>query len=581
MDSRNVAERPCIHYVPRDGSLNPQLSFTKFAYPGDEDVEKYRLVVIDIESGRLQEPNYGLVPGMVYGEEAFGFFSGKPMGWWAEDGNTVYFVDVDRGATAVRVVEFDVLSGNTRVLFEEVSNTFVKLNHTCMNIPMFLPLPETNELIWFSECSGYGHLYLYDMQSGKRKHPITGGQWLVRNVLHYDAALRELIIQTAARDKEINPYYRDICKINIDTGEIQNIASGCFEHYVYQPNDYIIGQRVVTGLDSKGVSGVSENGRYLVTTRSRVNTVPVSVLLDRDGSEILTLESADVSGLPSGWQWPEPVKLTADDNKTDIYGVVFRPADFSPDLRYPVIDFSCSYRFYALTPHGSFVNGPLFDYFYLWASSLAALGFIVVTIEGRGTPLRGKEFQDHGYGDFNSANDCADRIAGIRQLADRYPYMDLDRVGITGLDNCTNSVFSIFKHSDFYKVAVEHCFTDPRLTLSVLGEVYDAIPIGNQTNFNTSHAEECIDSFNGKLLLVDGMLNASTPAGTFRLVDALQKANKDFDMLCLPNGHHDLPTYAIRRTWDYLVKNLQGVEPPKEFKLTTSLDIIMETLNKS
>lgn len=563
LDSRNVTTRPLINYAPQNGDVSPQLMPTKMPYPGDEHVETLRLLVIEVSTGNLQEVDYAPMPAL----DIFGFFNGKPFGWWSPDSRRAFFIDVTRGSKAVRVVELDTFTGTTRVLFEETSDTFVRLSHSLMGVQEFLPLPESDELIWFSERSGWAHLYLYDLKTGELKHPITEGDWLVRGILHYDANKREILLQTAGRNAGINPYYRDVCKVNIDSGELTSLVSGCFDYRVYHPFSHAVLEFIIEGLESEGIDGVSPCGQYLVITYSRVDTAPVSVLIDRDGREILTLETADVSGLPTGWHWPQPVKLKGSDNQTDIYGVVFRPPGFSEEKRYPVVDYSCSQRSMSTLPLGSFVNSAFFGFDFLSAAALSALGFIVVVIEGRGLPLRNKAFADHHYGDIAYANDFSDRIAGLHQLAKRYPFMDLEHVGITGHENQSNNVFSLLKHSDFYKVAVVNCLFDPRFNFT--GETYDNT--ADKTITTNTRPEDCVDSFSGKLLLIQGMMSHLTPAGTFRLVEALQKANKNFDMLCLPNLVNFVTGYTYRREWDYLVTHLQGIEPPKDFHLTTGI----------
>ena len=332
-------------------------------------------------------------------------------------------------------------------------------------------------------------------------------------------------------------------------------------------------------VDSADVNGVAPSGQYLVTIRSRVDLTPVSVLIDRDGVEILTLETMDTSSLPADWQWPEPVKLKSDDGHTDIYGVVYRPPGFSPDKRYPVVDFSCGMRHHTCIPQGSFVNAHCHEFYYLSGAAMAALGFIVVAIEGRGTPHRNKAFQDYNYGDIASASTFSDRIAGLRQLAERYPYIDLERVGITAGDSLGNTVYGMLDYPDFYKVGVVFCHADPRFDNAPMAETYDGFPFDdNAVNPQTRYAEDYIDSLKGKLLLIEGMLDPTIVAGTFRLVEALQNANKDFDLICQPNKAHDVPTYGIRRSWDFLVKHLQGIEPPHEFPLTTGFDLLAEDM---
>ena len=577
LDTRKVTSRPYIHYVPQNGKVHPEVTTIKYAYPGDEHVESYRMIAIDVDTGHIQDANYHLIPHSGYG---IGFFSDERLGWWSFDSRRAYFVDVARGAKSVRLIEFDTHTGSTRVLIEETSKTFVKMCHSGLEFPLLLPLPETDELIWFSERTGWGHLYLYDLNTGELKHSITEGEWLVREVLHYDAKNREILVQTAARDPNISPYYRDICKVNIDSSILTPLVYDCYEYLVYRSHNFQVWTRSGYNLDSADVNGVSPSGEYLVTTYSRVDTPPVSILIDRHGKLVLTLEVADVSGLPPGWHWPEPIKVKSADQKTDIYGVLYRPPNFSVDKRYPVLDFSCGMRNNSFVPQGSFINGPCFDFSYLMGAAFAALGFIVVAMEGRGTPFRSKAFQDHNYGDVASTSDYRDRIAGIRQLAEQYTYMDIERVGVTCSDNLTNSVYGLLDHPEFYKVAVVHCFYEPRFSYAPFGEQYDGIDSTTSTD-NTNiptmrFAEDSIDSLKGKLLLIQGMLDIATPSSTFRLVEALQKANKDFDMLCLPNVPHDITSYGLRRNWDYLVSHLQGVEPPHEFHLTTGIDLLLE-----
>ncbi len=583
LDLREVASRPTIHFVPTDGSVHPQLTLTKRAYPGDKHTDVYRLISIDVSTGNRQETDYPPLPVSGW---RFGLFTGDHLAWWSCDNRHAFFIDVARGAKAVRVVEFDTDTGISRVLFEEVSKTFINLHSGVFDLPLFVPLPESDELIWFSERTDWGHLYLYDLNTGELKHQITGispegGKWRIRDILHYDVERRELLVQTAARDQSINPYYRDICLVNIDTRVLTPLISGNFDHDVYHHCSFPVRVRKGWRLDTDS-NGVSPDGQNLVVTRSRVDTIPISFLIDRKGQEILTIETADVSGLPSGWQWPEPVRLIAADDQTDIYGVIFRPPGFDLNTRYPVLDFSCGLRNISFVPQGSFVNGDLLDLGYMCGAALAALGFIVVAINGRGTPNRNKTFQDHNYGDVASTNDFNDRIAGLRQLAKRYPYMDLERVGITGLDNIANSIYGLLNHPDFYKLAVMHCYSDPRFALPSYGEHFDGITPDNIDASKTIYAEDNVDALKGKLLLIHGMLDDYwSPAGTFRLVDALQKANKDFDMLCLPNVGQDVPAYALRRNWDYLVKHLQGIEPPHEFCLITGVDIAIDRLVNS
>lgn len=581
LDSREVTSRPIVRYAPLDGSDQVQIDEFKMSYPGDTNIETYRLYAIDISRGDVIEADYAPIPAMVIEDTGFGFFSGNPLGWWSNSGQYAYFVDLNRQGTSVRVVEFDTFTGATKILFEERSDTFISLSHSGLETPIFLPLPSSDELIWFSESSGWGHLYLYDLTSGRLKHEITQGEWLVRDIVHYDQDRRELILQTAGRDENVSPYYRDVCMVNIDSCELTTINSGPFDCVVYDRNNFAPFARSGLGVDSPNVSGVCPSGAYLVITQSRVDMAPISILINREGTIKHILEIADTSRLPNSWVWPEPVKLLSDDGKKDTYGVVFRPPDFSEEKTYPVIDFAGSMRNYALAPQGSFINEPVFGWAYFLPAALAALGFIVVAIEGRGTPMRGKAFQDYNYGEFSSASDLSDRVAGLRQLAKKYPYMDLERVGISGIDGMDNSVYGLTDYPGFYKVAVVHCYQEPRFAWGVQGEIFHDLSSVGSGGSSKRRVEDSIESLEGKLLLIEGMISPSTPSGTFQLVEALHKANKDFDMLCLPNLDKNLSSYTIRRDWDYLVKNLQGIDPPKGFKLSSGLDLLLAESDNS
>ena len=567
-DNRQVKSMPLIEFVPHDGSLRPMLHQYPTAWPGDEQVEQLRLLSIDVGSGAQKAANFHPVR---VNRSTYGLFTDN-QAWWSDNSRKAYFVDMARGDQVVRVVEFDTHSGDTRILFEETSDTYVRLSYNRDNGATLLPIPETNELIWYSDRSGWAHLYLYDLNSGTLKKSITKGNWVVRDLIHFDANRRELWIQTCGRVDGRDPYYLDICRVNIDTGIFTSVISSDHE---YRVMDSLGGNNIFTSIQASSdldeqpnTSSLSPDSRYIVAIRSRADQAPVSILFDRNGKNLLELEPADVSNLPDNWQWPEPVALLAADGKTDIYGAIFRPSSFTPDKQYPVIDASmCSLEF-SVVPKGSFDNAEMGGDDYLDAAALAELGFIVVMIDGRGTPFRDKAFFDFGSGSESLVSFSDDRIAGIRQLAERYSYFDLNRVGIMAFCGMPGAVYGLLQHPEFYKVGVSHAFHDPRLIATVYGELYEGIESRESKNI---YAELLVGNLKGKLLLMHGLMDKMDHStATWRLVDALQNANKDFDMLILPNEGSDAhigSNYAFRRTWDYFVKHLQQVEPPKEFKI--------------
>lgn len=565
-----------IHHLPEDGSLRPTVTHRRMAFPGDDHIDEYRFLAIEVEAGQQQEAHYRRCPVF---RNAMGYFS-HGHGWWAEDNRYAYFIDLERGGDHMaRLLEFDTYTGATRVIIEEESpDTCFKLRLDSRWPIQARPLPSSDDIIWYSERSGWAHLYLYDRKTGQLKNPITEGDWIVRDIRHYDPESRELIIQTAGRVKGRHAYYRDICRVNVDTGELTPIVSTDHEYIIFEEGNEL-SYNISNGRDVWGSAGVSSTGRYVVTTRSRADDIPVSLLLDRAGNELLKLETADISGLPDGWQWPEPVKLLAVDGKTDIYGVVYRPSHFSPEQSYPILDFSFASKEACLIPAGSFTNNSVAGVTYLWAAALAQLGFIVVDLYGRGTSSRHRAFSADPDPDLPMSNNQADRVASIRQLAERYPYMDLDRVGAGGLLSTPVPVSGLLGHPDFYKVGVTNgAVLDERIKSAFYSEAYGNLPASAKTK---QLIHTYAKNLKGKLLLMHGMLHSTIPAAVpFRLIHALQQANKDFDMLFLPNDGYGMSSYAIRRGWDYLVKHLLGAIPPTEFELKSSLDLALEKAAK-
>lgn len=563
LDMRRVKTLPVVHHVPADGSLRPTIDLVKTPYHSDEDIKEYRIVAIDVEAVVVQEADYVQIPAA---RHLRSFYS-SDFSWWGSDSRRAYFIHMDRYFKKVRVVEFDTHTGMTRTLFEETSDTPIDL---CLNqddAPSLMPLTATSELIWYSQRSGWAHLYLYDLNSGVLKNTITHGDWIVTGILHFDACRREVLIQTAGRIPDRDPYYRDLVVVNIDTGKLTEIISSDHHYFVSSAKDAIShGAKHFFGRDVG--QGPSPCGNFIVVTKSRADQPSSSLLLDRTGKQILELELTDTSALPKGWQWPEPVKLLGADGETDIYGLVYRPSDFSPENSYPIISDIFSATESPWVPKGSFHAGTYyFGLPYYSAASLAELGFIVVQIDGRGTPLREKKFTDEGYGWFEASNNLADHVAGIQQLAERYPYMDIDRVGAYAASGGFGAVHAAFSYPDFYKVSVQALCYDGRLMTNIWGDKHEGPALSSPHH---QYPEARAANLSGKLLLMHGMLDQNCPpAVLFRLVEALQAANKDFDMLLLPRLGHGFSNYLLRRGWDYLVRNLLDVEPPKEFELST------------
>lgn len=568
LDKRNVGSLPVVQHVPSNESIRPKLRSVRISYPGDEHIEMLDLMSIDIKTGKITRSGYGPIPVT---RNSQGFFAAG-LGWWSNDSRCCFFVHMARDYKTASIVEFNVESGDCRVVFKEESNTQINLASNADQMPLLQPLLDTDELVWYSERSGWGHLYLYDLKTGDLKQTITSGDWLVKNITHYDSSNRQLFIQTCGRDIGRDPYYHDLARVSIDTGEITTLFSDNVDCVVFSHRNH--STRFISMIRDvhPDACSISPNGAYSVVTSSRADQIPESFLVDETGLVIMPVEFADVSEFnmifDNGWEYPEPVKMVAADGFTEIFGLVYRPSDFHADKSYPVIDFMICLPDFPGVPKGSFNTGTLLDWPYLSAMALSELGFIVVQIDGRGVSGRSKAFQDESYGRTYFSNNIDDHVSGIKQLCERFPYMDVDRVGIsTHVTDGPGAVLGLLRHPEFYKVGVNFGLFDHRLMPSSMWDhKYGGVSCEAEESF---HLEDLVCKLKGKLFLMHGMLDLSCPpAAAFRMAEAFSLANIDFDMLLLPNvGHDDPSDYMIRRSWDYFVTHLMGVTPPREFKL--------------
>ena len=292
-DCRQVLTAPIVEHVPSDGSFRPKVHHAKISMQGDKHVPSYRLLILDIENDLCQEVNY---PNVSITRNSFGFFSSN-LGWWSNDSRHIFFIDLDRGYQRVSVIKCNVINGKTSLVFEENSDSHINLMVNADEYPTIEPLPETDELIWFSERGGWAHLYLYDLKTGSLKNTITSGQWVVRNILSVDKRRREVFLHTMGRSgKTRDPYYRDIVRVNIDSGEMTTIASSDDDYYSISSHKLDLESSNAIAFSNHNVDcvrSVSHSGNFVVATRSRADSIPVSLLLDRDGQEILSLERGD------------------------------------------------------------------------------------------------------------------------------------------------------------------------------------------------------------------------------------------------------------------------------------------------
>ena len=560
-DRRKVKSLPVLHNLPKDGELRPKVEYVKIAYPGDDHVEEYKILAIDVATGAIAEAVHDSIAVI---RNSGGFFSDN-LGWWRKDSKAAYFVDVDRYYKSAKVVEFDLTSGATKTQFEETTDTHLQLSDNADESPSLLPLPESDEIIWYSNCSGWGHLYLYSTEDGALKNKITSGDWVVRDIVHYDKERREIYVQTSSRRKGVRPHNKDLIKVKIDTGNVTELASGKYTYFAAHGRSVVTNMAAFFGAAAVRPNAISPTGNFFVVTRSCLDEAPESILFDKAGTKVMPLECADLSALPDNWRWPESIKVLSDDGETEIDGCVYRPSTFSEDESYPVLSQVFNTPELCWMPEGSFGCDGLGGFPFFVGAALAELGFIVVQFVGRGTTGRSKVFLDGSYGCLEDASTLADHVSGIKQLAEKYPYMDLERVGVISDQGGPGGIQGLLDFPDFYKVGVASTIHDSRVMSAPLwGDKFEGPVASNRRVF----PEEKVDQLRGKLFIIHGLLDTtSPPAGAFRVIEALKKANKNFDMLLLPSLGHDISNYATRRSWDYLVTHLLGAEPPHEYPL--------------
>ncbi|MEJ5275069.1 MAG: DPP IV N-terminal domain-containing protein [Thermogemmata sp.] len=500
------------------GGGRARLHTRPYMLPGDK-YPRYELHLFDVD--QLREIPVRADP------IDFGF----PRLRWGRDGQRFTYQQVDRGHQRFRLVEVDVRQGAVRHLIDERSQTFLWTAHTeSMGVPLITWLNKTNELIYASEKSGWRHLYLIDADTGQEKNAITHGEYVVRGIDFIDEERREIYFRASGRRQDQDPYFIHYYRVKFDGSALTPLTDGNGTHTVQ----------------------FSPSRRYLIDTYSRVDHPPITELRrGSDGTLVCRLEEADISELQAnGWQPLEPFAAKGRDGRTDIWGVIARPRNFDPRKKYPVIE-----SIYA-GPQGAFVPkafSPVSRYRFL-----TELGYVVVQIDGMGTAFRSKAFHDVCWKNLKDAG-FPDRILWHKAVAARYPWYDISRgVGIYGTSaGGQNALAALLFHGDFYTAAVAACGChDNRLDKASWNEQWMGYPVGPHyaacSNVDNAHRLQ------GKLLLIVGEMDTNVPPeNTYRVVDALIKANKDFELLVIPGmGHSDGGPYGRRRLQQFFLRHL-------------------------
>ena len=540
-DQRNVSDM----YLVSTNVGAPKLEAWKYPLPVDKEIIQIERVVINLENAkiiRLNIPADARRGTLCDDISCSGSFDDNE---WNSDASKLAFVSTSRDHKVAKMRLADAATGEVKEVFEEKVATQYESGQGSVN---WHYLAATDEIIWYSERDNWGHLYLYNSKTGQLKSQITQGDFVVTRLLKIDEKNRVLFFEANGREKGRDPYFSHFYRIGFDGKKLQ----------------------LLTPEDGNHVIALSPDGKYFTDNYSKPDVEPTAVLRDIAGKLIATLERADISKLTAtGWRAPEPIKVKSRDGKWDLYGLMFSPNNLDKTKKYPVINYIYP------GPQGGGVGSRSFSSARSDHQALAELGFIIVIIDGTCNPDRSKSFHDICYGNM-ADNTLEDQIAGLKQLAYTRPYMDLDKVGVWGHSGGGYATAAaMFRYPEFYKVGISESGNhDNRNYEDDWGERYIGLLVkdaSGKNNYEDQANQNFAKNLKGKLMIAHGALDDNVPPyNSYLVVDALIKANKDFDLLIFPNARHGYGVdnyYMMRKRWDYFVKYLLGEEPPKEFKI--------------
>jgi len=530
LDSRNSGRFTSLQFVPPD-QLRPRAFSYVYPLPG-EVLAKAQPIIFDVQSGkRIDVQTLLELP-----------FQDGPSFDWFPDNKSFYYDYDERGNKSKELRAVDAATGEQKLLVRETSELYVDPGETFYRF-----VEATGEILWSSERDGWNHLYIYNRKTGLLENQVTQGPWVVRQIEHIDEKSRRIYFTANGREKDEDPYQTHLYSVGFDGKGLQLLSPENADHTV----------------------SISPDGQFFVDNYSRPDLPGATVLRrTKDGSEVRVLEKTDASELlKSNWKFAEPFQGKASDGITDIFGLIWKPTTFDVAKKYPIIEFVYT------GPQWFFVPKTFSST--LWLQSVAELGLVVVMVDGRGTAGRSRAFHQFSY--RNLGGSFEDHVTMIKQMSARFPYMDATRVGIFGTSaGGYGAAHAMLAFPDFYKVGVstsgDH---DARLDKAWWNEAYQGYPV--QDDYAAQSNVTMAGRLQGHLLLEHGDVDDNVhPVETMRFVDALMKANKNFDMLFVPNmfhgesGEHAL--YLVRRRWDYFVQYLLGVTPPANFEIKEDRD---------
>ncbi|MEN2283664.1 DPP IV N-terminal domain-containing protein [Algoriphagus sp. SE2] len=523
-----LAEKMLLLDNSQDDKFRPQLMGYYRASPGDTTVVMYTPVIFDLEEKsetKFQELSLPHFIGMYFN--------------WDSSSENLFGTYLHRGFKAFDLLEINAQTAEIRKVYSESSPTHINNNNIFRRL-------DNGSFILGTEKSGWNQLYLMDWNSGSLINKITDGEFVVKNILYLDEDNEVLYFEASGKEKDVNPYYSFVYKVNLDgTGLTLLTPENSFHDVSYSPGSM-----------------------YFVDNYSTVNTPTISVIRELEtGKIVYEVSKADISNLlKRGYQSPKQFTATAKDGKTTIYGIYYLPTTFSTKKKYPIIDYTYSGPHTAITPK-TFKSGLVG-----LQQPMAELGFVLVTVDGLGTHGRGKAFNDVSYN--NLGDGTTDHVLAINKLASKNKFVDIDKVGIFGHSaGGYDAGRAILLHPDFYKVAVASAGDhDHRMEKAWWPEMYMGYPVGdfyhNQSNITNAA------NLKGHLLLAHGGIDENVnPSATFKFAEALINAGKDFDLFIWPSRNHSFGRtsgdYFTKKRWDYFIEHLLGEEPIRHYQIKT------------
>ena len=554
IDERSVPDLTLVENVPQDGG-RPVAHRFRYAMPGDP-LPTATIVAIDVVSGRTLSFDDFQVPLVLP------FSSFSQMAWFGGK-DAAWVVRFDRYFKQVDLIRLDFTTASGRVVLSEQSASGYLDLHPLMGSTLNVrTLDSSDEVIWFSERDGWGHLYLYDASSGRLKNQITQGEWLVRDIVHVDERARKVLFLAAGIEPKADPARRSLCAVGFDGHGFEVLLRHEGDISCPRAESYAAQDRPFRPFSPH--AAISPDGHRGIVRYASLDRGNRTEIVDFVSRRELVLS---VTPPMSGEGQVRRFTALAADGLTSLHGVLFLPSHFDETRRYPLIDYVYPGPQTAWQPQSdTSLNA-------MQARVLAELGFVTVMLDTRGIPNGSRAAHQVGYGELLEPQ-LADHAAVVRQLSERYSFIDVDRVGIIGASGGGSATArALFDHGDVFKVGVSVCGNhDSTLYASVWSDKYRGP--GDRKSWTSQATGATAARLRGKLLLISGDMDENVHVShTLSLANALIRANRDFDLLIVPNeGHSVLLTsgYAQRRVWDYFVRHLLRESPPEDFNLTFS-----------